>query len=556
MDDMGRAAAEGSSTWTAVRARRIHTLDGPPTEAMVLLGDRVVATGAWAELADRFRPETVVELDGVVLPGFNDAHVHPTMTAENQLHVDCSPEVATDESSLVALLRAEAARLGPGEWVRGSRYDHAKTTGGRVVDRHFLDAVTGDRPTLLVHVAAHWGVLNSAALRAAGLDRTSPDPADGALGRDGDGDLTGVLFEQALFDVAYPSLARRPTVVPPSSVEQRLRGLVRTQQMFHAVGLTSCCDALCGPDDVALLMAARAAGQLSLRTGMLLAHPHYDHLSALGMRGGLGDEYLRLVGVKAFVDGACAGGNCLVDEPFEGTDDHGMQTMATEALDDLVARTARDGVVLGVHANGDRAIRLLLNAHERSRAAGPPPQGPWPRHRIEHCSIVDDEIIGRIKALGMVAVPFGSYARFHGDKLVDYYGSRRLERMFAHRSLLDAGVAVAGSSDYPCGPLEPLAAITSCVERRALDGTPIGPSQRISVAEAVALYTTGAAYASSEERLKGRLRAGMLADFVELSGDPFETPPAEIAGLEVRSTWVGGGSVYSADQGAEAPVRS
>lgn len=555
MDDMG-GAAERPATWTAVRARRIHTLDGPPAEAMVLLGDRVVTTGAWDELADRFRPDVLVELDGVVLPGFNDAHVHPTMTAENQLHVDCSPEVATDESTLVALLRAEAECLGHGEWVRGSRYDHAKTTGGRVVDRHFLDAVTGDRPTLLVHVAAHWGVLNSAALRLAGLDRTSPDPADGALGRDGEGELTGVLFEQALFDVAYPSLARRPTVVPASSMEQRLRGLARTQQMFHAVGLTSCCDALCGPDDVALLMAARATGQLSLRTGMLLAHPHYDHLSALGLRSGLGDEYLRLVGVKAFVDGAVAGGNCLMDEPFEGTDDHGMQTIATEALQDLVARTARDGVVLAAHANGDRAIRLLLDAHERARAAGTPALGPWPRHRIEHCSIIDDDIVGRIKALGLVAVPFGSYARFHGDKLGGYYGPQRLERMFAHRSLLDAGVAVAGSSDYPCGPLEPLAALTSCVERRALDGTPIGRSQRISVAEAVALYTTGAAYASGEEHLKGRLRAGMLADFVELSSDPFETSPAEIAGLEVRSTWVGGRSVYAGDHGATASVPS
>ena len=528
-----------------VRAQRIHTLNGPPAEAMIILGDRVVATGTARELAGRFRADEVMELDGVLLPGLNDAHVHPTMTAENQLHVDCSPEVATCERTLVALLRAEAQRLGPGEWVIGSRYDHAKTTGGGIVDRHFLDTVTGDRPTLLVHVAAHWGVLNSAGLRAAGLDDTSLDPQDGALGRDGDGHLTGVLFEQALFDVAYPSLARQPTVVPPSTMEQRLRGLVRTQQMFHAVGLTSCCDALCGPDEVALLMAARAAGLLSLRTGILLAYPHYDHLAALGLRSGFGDEHLRLVGVKAFVDGACAGGNCLVEEPFEGTEDHGMQTMATEALENLVSRTARDGVVLAVHANGDRAIRLLLDAHERSRAAGG--RALQLRHRIEHCTLVDEEIIARIKALGLVAVPFGSYAWFHGDKLAGYYGTERLERMFAHRSLLDAGVAVAGSSDYPCGPLEPLAAITSCAERRALDGTPIGLSQRISVAEAFALYTTGAAYASGEEHLKGRLGPGMLADFVELSADPFQAPAAEIAGLGIRSTWVGGRCVHDAE---------
>src|SRR5919202_5649878 len=153
-----------------------------------------------------------------------------------------------------------------------------------------------------------------------------------------------------------------------------------------------------------------------------------------------------------------------------------MQTMEDADLEDLVARVAGDGIVLAVHANGDRAIRKLLDAHARARALGAPPR----RHRIEHCSLVDDDIVGRIAALGLVVVPFGAYARFHGDKLVGYYGHARLERMFAHRTLLDAGIPVAGSSDYPCGPYEPLAAVTSCVERRAVHGNPLGPPPRIS----------------------------------------------------------------------------
>jgi predicted amidohydrolase YtcJ len=304
-------------------------------------------------------------------------------------------------------------------------------------------------------------------------------------------------------------------------------------------------DALCGPDDVALLCEAARTGLLTLRVGMLVAFPHYDRIAGLGLSSGFGDDRLRLLGVKAFVDGACAGGNCLVDEPFEGTDDHGMQTMDDADLRDLVERVAGDGVVLAVHANGDRAIRKLLDAHERARALGAPPR----RHRIEHCSLVDADIVGRIRALELVAVPFGSYARFHGDKLVGYYGRDRLERMFAHRTLLDAGIPVAGSSDYPCGPYEPLAAITSCAERRALDGTAIGLSQRITVQEAFGLYTTGAAYASGEERIKGTLAPGMLADFVELGRDPFEVPPAEIVDIPVRSTWVGSRRVHGPDPG-------
>jgi predicted amidohydrolase YtcJ len=526
--------------WTLVVARRVHTLAGPPVRAVVLLGDRVAATGDPAELRERFRPGRTVELDGVVLPGFADAHAHPTMTAENLLHVDCSPEVARDEDALVRLLREEAAAVGPGRWVLGSRYDHSKTTGGRVVDRAFLDRAVPGSPVLLTHVAAHWGVLNSAGLAAAGLDRGSADPPGGALGRDGAGEPTGVVYEQALFDLSYPSLARGATVVPASTLADRLRGLARAQQLYHAAGITSMVDALCGPDDVALLAEAARTGALTLRVAVLVAHPHYDRIAALGLRSGFGDARLRLLGVKAFVDGACAGGNCLVDEPFEGTDDHGMQTIADDDLRDLVARVTGDGVVLGVHANGDRAIRKLLDAHESARAQGAPPR----RHRIEHCSLVDDDIVRRIRALGLVAVPFGSYARFHGDKLPGYYGAARLERMFAHRTLLDAGIPVAGSSDHPCGPYEPLAAVTSCAERRAVDGTPIGLSQRISVREAFALYTTGAAYASGEEHLRGTLSPGLLADFVELGADPFEVPPAEVVDVPVRSTWVGGEPVH------------
>jgi len=528
------------AVWTLVRARQIHTLAGPPVEALVVLGDRVVAAGTEEDLTQQFPVDREVRLDGVLLPGFNDAHAHPTMTAENLLHVDCSPEVAVDEATLVQLLRAEAAGVGDKDWVIGSRYDHSKTTLGRVLDRWRLDDIVEDHPVLLVHVASHWGVLNSAGLAAAGLHDGSEDPQGGALGRDGQGRLNGVVYEQALFDVANPSLARTTPVIPPSTMVMRRRSLGRAFDMFHAAGLTSMCDALCGPEDVKLLMEARAAGELSMRTGFLVAHPHYEHLSQLGLRSGFGDERLRLVGVKAFVDGACAGGNCLVDDPFEGTDDHGMQVIDADSLDDLVARVSNDGVVIAVHANGDRAIRLLLDAHEKARRGGV----PHLRHRIEHCSLVDDDIVRRISALGLVPVPFGSYARFHGDKLPGYYGEQRLERLFAHRTLLDAGIQVAGSSDYPCGPYEPLAAITSCVTRQALDGAPVGLSQRISTEEAVGLYTTGSAYASGEEGLKGRLSPGLLADFVELSDDPFTTPAADIVDLTVRSTWVGAECVY------------
>lgn len=526
---------------TLFRARGIHTFDGDePVEALLVADGRVLAAGAAQDL--RPRADRIVEFDGWLTPGFNDAHIHPTMTAQNSLHVDLSPEAVGSDDDVAAALRARAATLPPGAWVVGARYDESKSTGGRVLTRDDLDRLVPDHPTLVIHVAVHWGVANSAALALAGLDDATGDPPGGQLGRDGAGRLDGLLYEQALFDVAYPSLSRGEPVITPHPLETRLDALDTVQQQFHAAGLTSVCDALCGPAEIDLLMAARSQGRLTLRTGFLVAHPHYGLVAENGWHPGWGDEMLRFVGVKAFVDGACAGGNCLLDQPFEGTDDHGMQVLGDDDLDALIHRVAADGVPICVHANGDRAIRLVLEGHEAARRRGVPPA----RHRIEHCSLVDEDILARMRTLGLVAVPFGSYARFHGDKLEGYYGTERLERMFAHRSFLESGVAVAGSSDYPCGPYQPLDAIASCVQRTALDGRPVGLGQRIPIREAWRIYTAGSAFATGEEAVKGTLAPGMLADLVAFDVDPLSAPADEIAGLAVTSTWVGGEQVWAA----------
>ena len=205
---------------------------------------------------------------------------------------------------------------------------------------------------------------------------------------------------------------------------------------------------------------------------------------------------LRVGGIKTFVDGAIGGRTCLMEEPFEGTsDDFGMQTLSDAELRDVVRMVHGDGNRVCTHANGDRAIGKLLDQLEARTTSG---RSPDLHHRIEHCSIVNDEILGRMKALGAIAAPFGSYVHYHGGKLLDWYGPRRIERMFAHRAFLDRGIAVAGSSDYPCGPYQPLLALQSCVTRTGFDGAPLGLSQRISPLEALGLYTPAPAYASGE----------------------------------------------------------
>jgi predicted amidohydrolase YtcJ len=525
------------------RAGRVITQAGTEAEAFAVWRGRVLATGPLAALRERYAGAEVVDFgDATVVPGFHDAHIHLAMAAEDMLHLDLSATAVSTLAELTRVVGEEARRTPPGGWVRGSRYDDVKMPEGRVLTRWDLDEVAPDVPVLVLHVAGHWGVVNSRALELADIDDDTRPPAGGDFGRDGSGRHNGVLYEQALFDFAYGSVSKTGrTIVPVSTPEDRLTGLRRAVERWHAAGLTSICDALVGPADLRLFQAARERGLLTLRTGMLLAAEHYNLVHELGFGPGFGDEWLRFVGVKTFVDGAIGGRTCLLEEPAAGV--RGIQTTATDDLGDIVRTVHGDGNRICVHANGDRAIRILLDQLEKAHDADP---RPGLSHRIEHCSLVDDDILRRMRAIGAIAVPFGSYVHYHGGALLDWYGPERMSRMFAHRSFLDAGVPVAGSSDFPCGPYEPLLALQSMVTRRGFDGVAVAPEQRITPAEALALYTTGAATATGEDGVKGRLAPGYLADFVVLADDPLTCAPERIADVGVRATYVGGSPVFTA----------
>lgn len=531
-------------TTTIFHARRIVTMAGDAPEAFATADERIVATGTVDLLRERFPVADVVDFrDGVIVPGFNDAHAHLAVAAEDMLHLDLSIDAVGSLAEIAAKLRDELAQTPADGWIRGSRYDDAKMAEGRVLTRGDLDAVSREHPIMVLHVAGHWGVVNSKALALGGIDEGSPEPPGGKFGRDGNGRLNGILFETAIFDFAYPQATRLPqTVAPASTPEDRLRGLDRAMRAFHAAGITSVTDAMIGPDDITLLREAQRRNMLTMRVNMLLHYEHYDLLAKGSFRTGSGDHRLRLGGIKTFVDGAIGGRTCLLEQPFEGTtDDYGMQTLSDGELRDVVRMVHLDGNRVCVHANGDRAIRKLLDQLESAQREKARPQL---HHRIEHCSIVNDDILRRMRDVGAIAAPFGSYVHYHGGKLLDWYGPARIERMFAHRSFIDGGVAVAGSSDYPCGPYQPLLALQSCVTRTGFDGTPLGLSQRITPYEALALYTVNAAYASDEDGTKGTLAPGYLADFVVLDDDPLSVDPSTLGRLGVRSTYVGGVNVW------------
>jgi len=255
-----------------------------------------------------------------------------------------------------------------------------------------------------------------------------------------------------------------------------------------------------------------------------------------------GDENLRLGGVKILADGAIAGRTAYLSEPYIGSEERGILAVESEqVLHELIRQGHQAGFQVCVHANGDRVIEMALDGFQKALEEFPRKNH---RHRLEHCTVVNAGILSRIKKLRLLVTPFGSYIYHHGEKMIPYYGADRVEMMFAHRSFLEYGIPVSGASDSPCGPYEPLLAIQSCVTRRSSSGESLGSRQRITVEEAISLYTLASAYASFEENIKGSITPGKLADLVVLGEDPRRVDPDEIKDIPVEMTLVGGEIKY------------
>lgn len=518
------------------RFKGLAVSDAPDVDAFVTVGERFVAVGTHLELSRRFPEAEQVDLgDSYVLPGFNDAHMHPSMAADYGLVANLAPPAVDSMDRLLESLRTYADSTSDDEWIRAARYDHGKTTEGSFIGRQELDEAFPNRPVCIRHISGHFTVLNSRGLERVGITSDTPDPVGGEIRRDAGGEPTGVLVGRAQQSVR--------DVVPPLEIERRLEGLRSLAAELHAAGITSVTDALVTPHEIDLFQAAREVGAFPLRVNLLVWWQSADLANGLRLRSGFGDEWLRLGGIKATWDGAVAGATCFVDEPFEGTDDRGLLLMSRTEIEDLVQDVDAAGSRLAIHANGDAAISSLLDVLERVRQQNGPARV---RHRIEHASLITDSILERAARLNLILVPLFSYVSFHGQKILEYFGEHRLDRTVACRSMLDAGITVAGSSDFGAGPYPPMANIQAVVTRRDADGRDLGNSQAITTEEAIRAYTVGAAEASGESQYKGQIAPGFLADFITFSEDPGQVPPHELAELAVTSTWIGSECVYEA----------
>jgi predicted amidohydrolase YtcJ len=519
---------------------RIYTLDPsrPSAEAIALRGNRILAVGSTGDLLTlRGQGTEISDVAGaVIFPGFIDAHSHPD-GADEVTGADVNRRSVAE---IQDAMRQQAGQTAPGQWVVGYKYDDTKLAEERPVNRQDLDAAVPLQPAFIRHRGGHTGVVNSRGLELAGVTRDTPDPPGGHFGRDENGELTGFVAEKAYTEVIagageWPEITRRV----------RQQGVAYLTGLMAAAGLTSTTDAAGSVENLMAYQDARAAGELKTRLSFMPYGPSplYGDLKAAGLRTGFGDEWIRFGAVKFWADGSASERTMRMSTPFMGKpDDYGILTMNQAEINDAVDDAVANGWRIGIHANGDVTIDMVLNAYERVLKDW---QGPNPRFRIEHCSLVNPDLLQRIKDTGTIPAPFYTYAHYHGEKW-DQYGADKMEWMFAHRSFLDYGIPVAPASDYTPGPFEPLMAIQSMVTRKDFKGNVWGPSQRISVADAIKICTVNGAYASGEENIKGSLTPGKLADLVILGADPHTTDPDQIKNIPVLRTLLDGKTVFMA----------
>ena len=514
---------------------RIFTIDDnqPRAEAFAVKNGRFIAVGSSDEIRGLATRNTeVVDAEGMtVTPGFIDAHSHPSGAGVNELI-----NVNVDLRSIAEIKEAirDRASITPADqWIIGFKYDDTKLREGRPLERTDLDEAVSDNPVMVRHRGGHTAVYNSKAFELAGVTAQTPDPEGGAFYRR-DGALTGKVAERArnAFSGLIPSGSTR---------EQRQAGVRLISEIMARSGLTSVHQTGCSTNDLIAYQDAHHAGELRFRTYLFPRGGLYRNLKEAGMRTGFGDEWLRIGAVKYGADGSASERTMRMSTPYIGRpDDYGILTMSQEEIHEAVEDGHRSGWQVGIHANGDVTIDMVLNAYERVGRMWPRDD---PRHRIEHCSLVNPDLLQRIKDLGVIPAPFYTYIHYHGNKWVEY-GPEKMRWMFAHRSFLDYGIPVAPASDYTPGPYEPLMAIQSMVTRKDFAGRVWGPNQRVSVDEALGICTINGAHASFEEDIKGSITAGKLADFVMLAADPHEVDPDQIKEIQVVRTVVGGKTTW------------
>jgi predicted amidohydrolase YtcJ len=512
----------------------------PRAEAVACLGNRIVAVGSNGEIRKWIGPGTeVLDLGGkLVLPGFNDAHVHFFSGGENLAGVQLRDAKSEDEFR--ARIAQFAAKQPAGRWITGGDWDHENWTPARLPTRQSIDAVTAGHPVFVSRLDGHMALANSQALQLAGITRDTPDPPGGTIVRDAAGEPTGVLKDAAMGPVVR-------TIPAPS--EDQIADAVRAAMRYAAEnGVTSVQDMSAAPEILRVYQKLLARGELTVRISGHQPLATWQRLAAVGLRADFGGEKLHIGALKGFADGSLGSTTALLFEPYlDAPNTSGLansQMIPESKMQGHILDADRAGLQVAVHAIGDKANHIILGMYEEAeRQNGARDR----RFRIEHAQHLRMEDIPRFGKLHVIASMQPYHCIDDGRWAEKRIGPERAKGTYAFRALLDSGAVLAFGSDWDVAPMQPLMGIYAAATRRTLDGKhPDGwvPEQKITVAEAIRAYTMGSAYASFDEKIKGSIEPGKLADMVVVSDDILSIPAVGIEKTRVETTVFDGKVVY------------
>jgi predicted amidohydrolase YtcJ len=523
---------------------KIYTLNtNQPTAAALAIDDhapytgRVLAVGDDKTILDGFshRAETQDMEGAVILPGLTDAHIHLKNYAFNISKINLFQVSKAEALQRVA---ARAKKTPPGGWIEGHGWNQNDWPEGFPTASD-LDAVAPDNPVFLTQVSLHTAWANSAAFKIAGIDKHTPDPANGQIQRDENGDPTGIMLEGAADLIA--------SAIPPPGLEEVSRTMIAAQETLWQVGLTGV-HAFEKINGFKALQMLRQRGELKLRVLVNLPVEQLDHIVASGLSSNFGDDMLHIGGIKVFMDGALGSQTAAMLEPYLGEPQQkGMLFLDKEDLFEIGRKAVMGGLRLAIHAIGDAANREALRGLSQLRAFEQTEGYPHGQHQIEHVQLLHPDDVGGLAELDVIA----SMQPIHATSdmvMADTYWGERSQYSYAWRTLLDKGTRMSFGSDAPVDSPNPFHGIYAAVTRRRADGSPGPegwyPAERITVEEAIRAYTTGPAYAAGMEHRLGQLAPGYLADLIVVDNNPFTCLPEELREITPQATMVGGDWVW------------
>ncbi|WP_091741745.1 amidohydrolase [Phenylobacterium immobile] len=524
---------------------KVFTVDEsqPRAQAFAVKQGRFYAVGASDEIRGLAGKKTqIYDAKGMtIVPGFIDTHNHPRggrilydVVIQNPFEVEF-----TTIDVIIGKLRTRAAQTPPDYWVQGYFYDDVKVKDGRELNRHDLDKVSTTHPVIVTHRGGHTSYYNTKALEMAGVTKATTR-FGGTFDKDSSGELNGRVTDKAR-DV-FNGVGKMVTYTPAETETRERDAAAFMSKQFVKYGLTGVHHS---SGDFFTLQQVRENGDLLHRVSYEATDQFLDAMIAQGLRTGFGDEWIRLGATSEHtVDDSFSERTMALSTPYPGVTPpyKGNVTETQATLDAWCLKVHRAGIQMNCHANGDVAIDMTLTAYERALKAFPVADA---RPKITHCSLINDDLIARMKAINAVPALFTTYAYYNGDKF-HFYGQDMMNHMMAYRTMIDAGIHVAAGSDFGPGPCAPLMALQGMVTRRGWNNEVWGPAQRITMDEAIKVHTLNSAYNSHEEGIKGSITTGKLADFVVLADDPHTVDPDKVKDIQIVQTVTGGRVVYAA----------